>query len=193
MTVRALLSISIVLFAVGCGSHVIRSVTLSSASTYPNMTSLDVLYVAADPYLDPEKSILAFDLNLPEKDVLALLLVIDNQGQDSYHLSKSDIRLTDAHGADLTALTPAELAARFTSTFSSSSVNQLIRADFDLKSGGEDLFILPTSRASTFLFYSLPRSEMRLEGLKLRFSIYSPTEQVKKEGEILFSKEEGPV
>src|SRR5437764_5613538 len=82
----------------GCASHEIRALNPDAIDTYRNQTKQAGVTVAADSFNTKQKVEMAFTMDLNEQGFVPILLVMENQTADNFHLLKDDIELVDSRG-----------------------------------------------------------------------------------------------
>jgi hypothetical protein len=174
----------------GCASY--TPVTTKLGAQGPTVTAQpkDDLVVSVDEYATKEKSKKAFDTDMAKEGVLALLVSIQNGGQQTFEIKPSDINLREGE-TSLKVLSPKEAAKKAkreyvmkaigwslivpiisipvavaVSADHTSKVNDKIAQDFSAKAfaGGT---LAPGNEVTGFVFFELKRGRKDLGGLVL--------------------------
>jgi hypothetical protein len=182
----------------GCASYapVLTKLDPSGPNVSKQVNGDLTIYV--EEYATPEKSEKAFDANLVEEGVLALLLSTENSGKGSYEIKTSDIVFSNGN-APLRALSAEEAASKAersavgralgwslivpiisipiavaASAIHTSSVNDKIVQDFVAKRF-QDGTINRNKQLSGFLFLELEEGRKDLSGLNLELAARNMT------------------
>ncbi len=176
----------------GCASYTPTLVKMYPSGPNVNKVVQGDLTLYVEEYVTPEKSEAAFDTEMAEEGVLPLLILVENNGQQTLEVKTADILV---RGDDvLKPLTPEEAAdkasrsavgkaigwsmivpiiaipiAVIASASHTSKVNLKMVADFNVKAF-QDGAILPNKDRSGFLFLELEEDMQDTSGLTLEMT-----------------------
>jgi hypothetical protein len=183
----------VMLVFMGCASYSPSLVRLNRTGPDVSKKCQGDLVVYVDEYAEEEKSKRAFDTNLADNGVLAVLLLVENSGTQSYEVKASDMTICEGTSC-LKPLSPEAAAAKakrnatgraigwslivpiisipiaaVASASHTRDVNRHMAQDFSAK-GFSDGALLPKKERSGFLFFQLDRARKDLRGLCLEAS-----------------------
>jgi hypothetical protein len=195
--IKGLLMLMALSFA-GCASYSPSLVRLDTTGPGLSKKAQGELTVYIDEYATEEKCKRAFDTNLVNDGVLAILLLVENNGAEPCDVKAADISVCD-DVACLKPLAPEEAAgkakksavgraigwsmivpiisipiAAAASASHTSSVNKQMAQDFAAKSF-QDVVVMPYKESSGFLFFHLDEKREDLQGLHLRMTFKKST------------------
>ena len=176
----------------GCASYTPTLVKMYPSGPNVNKVVQGDLTLYVEEYVTPEKSEAAFDTEMAEEGVLPLLILVENNGQQTLEVKTADILV---RGDDvLKPLTPEEAAdkasrsavgkaigwsmivpiiaipvAVIASASHTSKVNLKMVADFNVKAF-QDGAILPNKDRSGFLFLEIEEGMQDTSGLTLEMT-----------------------
>jgi hypothetical protein len=182
----------------GCASYSPSLVRLEPSGPSTSRQASGDLLVYVDEYATPEKSQRAFDTNLIKEGVLALLIQVQNSGQQPYEVKAMDIVVQEGDHM-LRGLTPEQAGSKAkrnavsraigwslivpiisipvavaASAIHTNKVNKQILQDFSAK-GFPDGTITPNKERSGFVFFELPKGRRDLSGLLLQIKARNET------------------
>lgn len=183
-------SIFILLLFAGCASYTPSLVKLDPSGQNLGKEVKGDLCIYVEEYATQEKCQKAFDTDLADEGVLPLLILVQNNGQQSYEVKIENITLRDGL-TSIKALTPEETAGKAkrgavgralgwsmivpiisipiaiaASADHTSKVNKQIVEDFKAKSFQEGI-IIPNKEQSGFLFFQMDKERKNLSSLLL--------------------------
>lgn len=185
-----------VCIASGCATYdpVVKGVATRLDPSVPNITKVGAgeLTLYVEEYATPEKSRAAFDTNLAEEGLLALLILVQNGSQQEYEVKATDVVLRGKTVLNvLTAEQAASKAERsavgralgwslivpiigipvavIASAVHTSNVNKQIVQDFTVKRFADGV-IAPGKDRSGFVFFDLEPGRKDLSGLTLELA-----------------------
>lgn len=157
-----------------CASYTAKSLAIPAIESASVSREERSLRVGVNPYVEAEKSKQLFDANLKEARILALEVLVRNNGQRRLAVRKSDFILrlpvgkeyTPAHAADVTTRLESiggvvgwtiafGLVGLVASSMAKNSADTARRADFGSKEF-RDATLFPGEAAHGFLFYLIP-------------------------------------
>jgi len=180
----------ITLLFAGCASYTPSLVKLDTSSPNVNKQIKGDLCILIEEYATPEKCEKAIDSDLAAQGILPLLILVHNNGPQSYEVKVENILLR-AGSTTIKALTPEEAAgnakrsavgralgwsmivpiigipfAVAASADHTSKVNKQVVEDFTAKSFQKGILI-PNKEQSGFLFFSLDQERKDISSLLL--------------------------
>jgi hypothetical protein len=186
------ISLFIACLLTGCASYTPTLVKMDPSGPNVSKAVQGDLTLYVEEYVTPEKSEAAFDTEMAEEGVLPLLILVENNGQQTLEVKRADILV---RGDDvLKGLTPEEAADRASrgavgkaigwsmivpiiaipiaataSAMHTSKVNLKMVADFNVKAF-QDGAILPNKDRSGFLFLEIEEGRQDTSGLTLEMT-----------------------
>ena len=183
-------SIFILLLFAGCASYTPSLVRLDPSGPNLGKEVKGDLCIYVEEYATQEKCQKAFDTDLADEGVLPLLILVQNNGHQSYEVKVENITLRDG-STSIKALTPEETAGKakrgavgralgwsmivpiisipiaiVASADHTSKVNKQIVEDFKAKSF-QDNIVMPNKEQSGFLFFQMDKERKDFSSLLL--------------------------
>lgn len=153
----------------GCASYEVQHVDVKPVESYINKQTISDVTIAVDPFDDPAKSKSAFYVDLTEKNIKPLHIVIDNNAPDSIMIIRQDIVLTDSTGNEIQPVNSNYVFNQFDknellygifgfgifSYMSAEEANEKMKADWYEKELPEERVVASKRKASGFVFFEL--------------------------------------
>ena len=173
----------------GCATYTPTLVRLNPLGPDTKKAAKGELAVYSEEFVTGEKSARAFDANMPAEGVLPILILVENNGRESFDVNIADVRLRGEKPLKLLAAEDAALRAQRSaaaralgwsmivpiiaipfaicvSGIHTGNVNQQIVRDFTAK-GLPDGAVLPNKERSGFVFFESDGDRKDVAGLIL--------------------------
>ena len=184
---RRILTVTLILayFTVSCASYTAKTVAIPAIESAAVTREEQGLRVGVNPYMEAEKSKKIFDADLTQARILALEVLVSNNGLRRLAVRKSDFILrlpagkeyTPAHAADVTTRLESfggvvgwtiafGLVGLLASSIAKNSADTARRADFGSKEF-QDATLFSGEAAHGFLFFLIPDDVRELKNASL--------------------------
>jgi hypothetical protein len=156
------------LFLAGCASYKAPVVEVKSVEYYKHKIESSGLTIAIDPYDTEEKSKSAFYVNMSDKDIKPIHLIIDNKSENDYLIKRTLILLQTESGKRIPQVDSRYVFSKFEhsdllytafgligflGTLSVEEANQKMSADWSSKELSVETIIVSGKKTSGFVFY----------------------------------------
>ena len=184
---RRLLVLTLILsyFTVSCASYTAKTVAIPAIESAAVTREEQGLRVGVNPYVEAEKSKKIFDADLKQARILALEVLVSNNGQRRLAVRKSDFILRLPAGKEYTPARAADVTTRLesiggvvgwtiafglvgllASSIAKNSADTARRADFGSKEF-QDATLFSGEAAYGFLFFLIPDDARELRNASL--------------------------
>jgi hypothetical protein len=180
---------ALALVVFGCGGVSIRPPAVREAASYPAKAAREGLTIAADPYVDKDKSKAVFGQDMVKKRILAVNLIFENSGPKKFFVYTNQISFRDEAGRSHPRLQVTEVAEAVESGgfagslgsstlafgvvgFASRASPAVAQQFLEISLAGSVL--APKTRAHGFVFFGLEKD--RLTRGKILVPVHDTTE-----------------
>jgi len=184
---RGLFLASMLLFFAGCAMYQEKKIDVRPVTYYPCHVAVEGVWIAADPYDDPEKAEAGFDVDLTRSGFCPVHLVFRNDTNAPFLLRKEAIQLYTACGgvlkpiestkmwdeckknalARLLVLSPISIVIGVAAYLSAVMENRKMRDDWQQKEFPDRFVLYPGGEINGFVYYRYPDG-IPTTGVKLR-------------------------
>ncbi|MGI9533527.1 MAG: hypothetical protein ACR2NW_01125 [Thermodesulfobacteriota bacterium] len=156
----------LLMFNIGCATYQMQDVTVKEVKTYKDKASSNGIEIAIDPYDDKEKLESAFYIDLSDKDIRTLHVIVENNSLNQLLIQRSDIKVINKGGIELNQVNSTEVFEMFDyseflhalawgifGALSAADANATMQKDWKEKEFPEENVINTKERDSGFIFF----------------------------------------